>query len=111
MDKSTLSYDAKQQPDDNIWILHPEQNVLLITEDRLLTISCPGADLCQQVMGHGPAGEDHPVLIRGGPDGQDGIRMRGRVFAEGDCASLNKRDACVRGICQVTPVIDTIIIL
>lgn len=86
-----LSQDTKQQPEDNMRILNPEKHTLLITKDCLLTAGCPSADLCQQVMSHHSAGEDHPVLVLGGSDCQGRKGMRGSIFSEYDGASLDNR--------------------
>ena len=95
MNMSYLSKDTKQQPEDNMWILHPEEDTLLITKDCLLTAGCPSADLCQQVMSHHSAGEDHPVLVLGGPDCQGRKWIGGSIFSKYDCASFDK------GACEV----------
>ena len=86
---SNLSQDTQEYPGDNVGILHPEENTLLITEDSLLAAGCSSADLCQQVMGHHSAGEDHPVLVLGGADGQGGEGVGGGVPPKCDGAPLN----------------------
>ena len=67
-----------------MWILHSEEHTLLITKDCLPTDGCPSTELCQQGMSHHSEGEEHPVLVLGGPDCQDRKGIGGSIFSKYD---------------------------